>query len=173
MTNHIEFYYDFISPYAYLAHKRIINIEKSEKIKFLYKPILLGGLHNLRKITPAAFIEAKKKFTVNDCQLIANKFKIKFKFNENFPMNSLSLMRGVLVVDDKKSKKYIEKFFDAYWGLNLDLSNKQVMEKILKKLNINCEKFFEKINEQKTKDSLKKILKMLSIKKFLVHQLLL
>ena len=56
MTKSIDFYFDCISPYAYLAHKRIINIEKSEKIKFVYKPILLGGLHNLRKITPAAFI---------------------------------------------------------------------------------------------------------------------
>ena len=87
MNSHIDFYYDFVSPYTYLAHKRIKKIEKFEKIKFIYKPILLGGLHNLRKITPAAFIEAKKKFTINDCQLIAKKFNIKFKFNEKFPIN--------------------------------------------------------------------------------------
>ena len=76
MINEIDFYFDFISPYTYLAHKRIIEIEKSEKIKFVYKPILLGGLHNLRKITPAAFIEAKKKFTIHDCQIVAKKFFI-------------------------------------------------------------------------------------------------
>ena len=157
MTSHIDFYYDFVSPYTYLAHKRIRKIEKFEKIKFIYKPILLGGLHNLRKITPAAFIEVKKKFTVNDCQLVAKKFNIKFKFNEKFPINSLSLMRGVLVIDENKRKQYVENFFDAYWSLNLDLSSNEVIEKILKELNIDCEYFFKKINEQKIKDLLKKL----------------
>ena len=58
MTNCIEFYYDFVSPYTYLAHKRIMKIEKLDKINFVYKPILLCGLHNLRKITRAGFFEA-------------------------------------------------------------------------------------------------------------------
>ncbi len=157
MNKSIEFYFDFISPYTYLAHKRILEIEKLEKIKFIYKPILLGGLHNLRKITPAAFIEAKKKFTIYDCEMVAKKFNIKFKFNESFPINSLSLMRGILVIHENKIKKYIEKFFEAYWELNLNLSNKKITEKILGELNINSEEFFKKINDQKTKDLLKKL----------------
>ena len=111
MIKCVDFYFDFISPYTYLAHKRIIKIEKLEKIKFNYKPILLGGLHNLNKIIPAAHIESKKKFTINDCQLIAKKFNIKFKFNDKFPINSLDLMRGVLVVDEIKKKKIYRKFF--------------------------------------------------------------
>ena len=157
MTKSIDFYFDFISPYAYLAHKRIANIEKLEKIKFVYKPILLGGLHNMRNITPAAHIKAKNKFTINDCQLVAKKFNINFKFNDKFPINSLHLMRGVLIVDEVIKKKYIENFFDAYWSLNLDLSSNKITEKILKELNIDCENFFKKINEQKIKDSLKKL----------------
>ena len=155
MINEIDFYFDFISPYTYLAHKRIIEIEKSEKIKFVYKPILLGGLHNLRKITPAAFIEAKKKFTVHDCQMVAKKFKINFKFNDKFPINSLYLMRGVLVIEEDKVNKYIDNIFNSYWSLNLDLSNDEVVGNILDKLNIDRKIFHEKINDQKIKDLLK------------------
>ena len=114
MTKSIDFYFDFISPYSYLAHKRIREIEKIEQIKFNYMPILLGGLHNLRKITPAAFIEAKKKFTIKDCQMVAKKFNIRFVFNENFPINTLALMRGALVIDENKKNKNIDNFFDAY-----------------------------------------------------------
>tara|TARA_B100000427_G_C15428928_1_gene559843 strand:- start:94 stop:684 length:591 start_codon:yes stop_codon:yes gene_type:complete len=157
MNKSIEFYFDFISPYTYLAHKRIMEIEKLEKIIFIYKPILLGGLHNLRKITPAAFIEAKKKYTIEDCQMIAKKFNIHFKFNDKFPINSLNLMRGVLVLDKNKIKKYIEKIFNAYWELNLDLSNKEIIEKILKELKIDKDQFFKKINEQKIKDLLRQL----------------
>ena len=157
MTRSIDFYFDFISPYAYLAHKRVIEAEKLNNIKFIYKPILLGGLHNLRKITPAALIDAKKKFTIHDCEIVAKKFNINFKFNEKFPINTLNLMRGVLIIEEIKRKKYIESFFDAYWNANLDLSNKNTVEKILEKLEVNSNDFFEKISEQHTKDLLKKL----------------
>ena len=105
MTREIEFYYDFISPYSYLAHKKMIEIEKSKKINFLYKPIFLGGLHNLHKITAPAFIKSKNKYLIKDCELIAKKFKIEFKFNTKFPINSLNLMRGVLTIEGHKKKK--------------------------------------------------------------------
>ena len=58
MNNNIDFYFDFISPYSYIGHKRIEN--EGAKINFTYKPIVLGGLHKLWNITPQAFIEPKK-----------------------------------------------------------------------------------------------------------------
>ena len=45
MTKEIDFYFDFISPYSYLAYKKIQLLPKDININ--YKPILLGGLHNL------------------------------------------------------------------------------------------------------------------------------
>ena len=54
MTKSVDFYFDIISPYAYLAYKQITSIDK-KKIQFNYKPILLGGLHKLVGITAPAF----------------------------------------------------------------------------------------------------------------------
>ena len=156
MTKLIEFYFDFVSPYSFLAYKQISKIEKEMNIKFNYKPILLGGLHNLRKITAPAFIEGKKKYMIDDCKMIAKKFDIKFQFNQNFPINTVSLMRGILTIDEEKKKKYLESFFDAYWSSNLDLSNKDIVKKILEKLNIDSKHFFKKINEDEIKNLLKK-----------------
>ena len=59
MSKLIDFYFDFISPYSYLAHKKIIN--SSDRNKFNYKAILLGGLHNLGGITAPAFNKKKMK----------------------------------------------------------------------------------------------------------------
>ena len=55
MSNHIDFYFDIISPYSYIAYKKIKKIKEDRKIKFNYKPILLGGLHNLAGINAQAF----------------------------------------------------------------------------------------------------------------------
>ena len=157
MTKGIEFYYDIVSPYTYLAYKRIIEIEKSSNIKFIYKPILLGGLHKLSNITAAAFIESKKKYTMHDCQIIAEKFKIKFKYNDKFPISSLNIMRGVLVIEDSKKKNYIDKFFNAYWCNNVDLSDESKIIKILDSLKIDYDEYILKIKDKKTKDLLKNL----------------
>ncbi len=157
MTKGIEFYYDIVSPYTYLAYKRILEIEKSSNIKFIYKPILLGGLHKLSNITAAAFIQSKKKYTMHDCQIISEKFKIKFKYNDKFPISSLKIMRGVLVIEDSKKKNYIDKFFNAYWCNNVNLSDESEIIKILDSLKIDYNEYIFKINDKKTKDLLKNL----------------
>ena len=104
MTKSIDFYFDFISPYSYLAYKKIKKINK-KKININYKPILLGGLHKLGGITAPAFNERKMKNMKNDCDLVAKKIKLNFKWNTKFPINSFYLMRGYLVIDEKLKKK--------------------------------------------------------------------
>ena len=153
MTKSIDFYFDFISPYSYLAHKKIINLNLRNI--FNYKAILLGGLHNLAEVTPPAFNERKMKNMKDDCILIAKKNEISFKWNEKFPINSLYLMRGFLIVDDNKKSTFIDLCFDAYWKDNLDISTEKNMQKILTDCAID-HAFFEKgIKEQKIKDKLK------------------
>ena len=153
MTKSIDFYFDFISPYSYLAHKKIINLNLRNI--FNYKAILLGGLHNLAEVTPPAFNERKMKNMKDDCILIAKKNEISFKWNEKFPINSLYLMRGFLIVDDNKKSTFIDLCFDAYWKDNLDISIEKNMQKILTDCAIDRTFFEKSIKEQKIKDKLK------------------
>ena len=155
MTKKIDFYFDFISPYSYLAHKSIINLNRRND--FNYIAILLGGLHNLSGITAPAFNEKKMKNMKNDCMLIAKKNKIPFKWNEKFPINSLYLMRGYLVVDKNKKDKFIDACFDSYWKNNIDISKEENIQKILENCEINMSLFQKNIKNQKTKDELKKL----------------
>ena len=89
MSNHIDFYFDIISPYAYIAHKKIL---KYKNIIFNYKPIYLGGLHKLAGIDSPAFNKYKLKNNINDCNLVSEKNNIEFKWNSNFPINSLNII---------------------------------------------------------------------------------
>tara|TARA_B100000401_G_C52522436_1_gene585051 strand:- start:73 stop:657 length:585 start_codon:yes stop_codon:yes gene_type:complete len=153
MTNNIDFYFDFISPYTYIGHKRI-QIEAKE-INFTYKPILLGGLHKLWNITPQAFIKPKKDFMIMDCNMVSKKFQIDFKFNSNFPINTIKLMRGCLVLENQQLNKYIKLVFDAYWKNNQDVTDNKVLTEILDKLEINIDEFTKKTEEVEVKEKLK------------------
>ena len=93
----------------------------------------------------------------NDCDLVSKKNDIKFKWNDNFPVNSLYIMRGYLLIKKDLKYEYLNEFFNAYWVENKDLSNKESMNIILDKLSINHKFFFEGIEDQKIKDELKEI----------------
>ena len=155
MTKHIEFYFDFISPYTYLGHRRIEN--EGSGINFNYKPILLGGLHKLWNITPQAYIEPKKEFMIMDCEMVSKKFKIDFIFNSKFPLNTIKLMRGCLILENDQLKKYIELVFDAYWKNNEDITDNKVLSKILNQIDIKLEEFIEKIEKNDIKEKLKEL----------------
>ena len=157
MIKSFDFYFDFISPYSFLAHKEIIKIEKKNSVKIKYKPILLGGLHNLHGIKAPAFIPAKAKHMIRDCKLIAEKNKIKFKFNSYFPIRSLNLMRGVLVAEEDNYKSYyIDSIFNAIWQDGLNMNDENIIEKILKNLNVNPKTFLLRSASSSIKDSLRK-----------------
>ena len=156
MIKTIDFYFDFISPYSYIAHQKIKSI-KANKVKFNYKPILLGGLHKLGGITAPAFNERKMKNMRNDCELISKKNNIPFKWNDKFPINSLHLMRGYISIDSKFKDQYIDTCFNAYWKNNIDISLDQNINDILNNCKINEKEFFNLINDQKIKTELKNL----------------
>ena len=77
MTKSIDFYFDFISPYSYLAHKKIINLNLRNI--FNYKAILLGGLHNLVEMG-----KGDDTLQISDLDFWTNKdFKVKHVSDEN------------------------------------------------------------------------------------------
>ena len=154
MTKSIDFYFDFISPYSYLAHKKIKYLKKKDKIIFNYKPILLGGLLNLEGITAPAFIKPKLNHMITDCELIAKKNNFDFKWNSKFPINSLSLMRGYLVIDAALKDLYTDIIFDAYWRNNINISDKKELMNIITKCKIDMKDFTNGINNQEIKDEL-------------------
>jgi len=154
MINSIDFYFDFISPYSYLAYQKIKIIQN---VNFNYKPVLLGGLHNLQGITAPAFIKPKLNHMISDCDLIAKKNKSTFFWNSKFPINSLNIMRGYLFINNDVKNLYLNEIFDAYWKNDLDTSNEEILKSILKKCKINPENFFDGIKDPKIKDMLKNV----------------
>ena len=152
MSRKIDFYFDFISPYSYLAHQKI---KTNKDFNFNYKPVFVGGLHNLQGITAPAFIKAKLKHMISDCDLIAKKDKTTFIWNSKFPINSLNIMRGYLFINNEVKDIYLNQIFDAYWKDNLDISKEEILKIVLEKCKINSNDFFEGIKNPKIKDELK------------------
>ena len=155
MIKSFDFYFDFVSPYSYLAHKQIRKLEVKESIKINYKPIFLGGLLKLTGIKANVNIPNKAKFMIRDCKLWAEKYSTIFKFNNYFPINSLSMMRGTLIAEKNNYfDLFIDRMFDAFWKEGLNLNDQTIYEKILKNLNINPKNFITQSSDVKIKNDL-------------------
>ncbi len=158
MSKSMEFYFDFSSPYSYIGYKEIRKLEKKNSFKIKYMPIFLGGLHNAAGITPAAFVNIKSKYMIEDTRLISEKKNIKFIFNSYFPIKTVSFMRGVIIAEEDNFEKiYIEKIFNSIWKDGLNMNDPVVINKVLKNIDLNPETFLAKANDQKIKDKLRKL----------------
>ena len=123
----VDFIFDFASPNAYLCHKAIQNLEKTHDIKFNYIPCLLGGIMKLSNNQPPmitlAEIPNKSKYEFDTA---FNRFMrehdiTKFKMNEHFPVNTISLIRGAIVAQKNN-------FFDSYVELVLSGLSEQSLK---------------------------------------------
>ena len=158
MTKSIEFYFDFSSPYAYIGYKELKKIQKKNSFKINFMPVFLGGLHNLAGITPAAFNILKSDYMNRDTKLICKKKNILFNFNSYFPIKTVNFMRGVIIVkEDDLELIYIEKIFNAIWKDGLNMNDQIVINKVLKNIDLNPEKFLTKTSDQKIKEKLRKL----------------
>ena len=157
MIKPFEFYFDFGSPYSFLAHKKIREIEKENSIKIKYMPIFLGGIFKLAGNKANIDIPTKGKYMIKDCKLWAEKYNITFKFNNYFPIDTLSLMRCVIVAQNKGfEQNFINKIFDSIWRDGLNLNDNIIVEKLLKNLEINPKTFLIESIDIKIKETLKK-----------------
>ena len=123
MSKTVEFYYDFSSPYTYIASKRIEKVCHESGALLVGKPFLLGGVFNEIGSIPAAQIENKIKYLRQDTVNCAEYYGVPFNYPEIFPLNSVRAMRGAFAASEQdKLVEYNHLMFDRYWTRGSDLS---------------------------------------------------
>lgn len=145
----LNWYFDFISPFAYLQLS-LFNRLPAE-IELDYKPILFAGLlKHWQNIGPAE-IPPKRIFTYKHCYWYARKHGIEFKMPPAHPFNSLNALR--LAIACNCDPKAIQIIFDVIWKYGMDLHSKQTTDYLALELGIN--NISELISRQPVKDQLK------------------
>jgi 2-hydroxychromene-2-carboxylate isomerase len=157
----IDFIFDFASPNDYLCHKAIQNLEKTHDIKFNYIPCLLGGIMKLSNNQPPmitlAEIPNKSKYEFDTA---FNRFMrehdiTKFKMNEHFPVNTISLIRGAIVAQKNNFfDSYVELVLSGLWEQSLKLDTPEALSDLLIKNNCHADLVIEGIATDEIKAEL-------------------
>lgn len=118
----VEFLFDFGSPNAYLCHRVIPAIEARTNVKFDYVPILLGGVFkatgNRSPVEAFAGIKNKQDYDGIEIKRFVARHKIdNFGMNPDFPINTLTLMRGAVAAQRLGVfERYVDEVYKYMWS---------------------------------------------------------
>ena len=125
MSKTVEFYFDLGSPATYLAYTQLPKICEQTDSQLIYIPILLGGVFKATGNASPATIPAKGVYMFQDLDRYAKRYGVPLKFNPQFPINTLMLMRAVTGMQLRhpgRFQAFIDCLFHALWveGRSLD-----------------------------------------------------
>ena len=111
----IDWYFDFISPYSYLAFEALpvalAAIEPAPAVR--YRPVLFAGLLNHWGHKGPAEVPPKRRFTYEHVAWLADRHGIAMRAPRQHPFNPLPLLRAAIAAGSQRDA--IGKLFRFVW----------------------------------------------------------
>jgi 2-hydroxychromene-2-carboxylate isomerase len=156
MARTLEFYYDYGSPYSYLADTQVEAIARRAGATLARKPMLLGGIFKATGNASPMTVELKSKWSAFDMPMWAKHYGVPFQRNPFFPVNTLALMRGAAAAQiDGFFERYHPAIYKAMWVDGVNLNDIGEVAKVLKAAGLDAAKIGRRIQDQDVKDCLK------------------
>ncbi len=112
----VRWYFDFVSPYAYLQSKRLGPFEGKAVIEPV--PVLFAGLLDHWGTTGPAELGPKRLWTYRFCQWFADAHGIPFLMPPAHPFNPIRPLRLAIAAGNDRAA--IDAIFDVVWGQGRD-----------------------------------------------------
>ncbi len=111
MAKRVEFYFDYVSPYAYLMFRRLHELPKSFEVT--YRPVLLAGLLQHWGTKGPAEVPPRQAFTYRQVEWLARQQGTSFRMCDPHPFNPLALLR--LTLAQQCARGVIDECFRYVW----------------------------------------------------------
>lgn len=154
----LTYYFDFVSPYTYLAQTQLPALLERTGSEIEYKPILLGALHKSHEMVSPAFIPAKASWLARDCKMWAKHYDVPMKWCKPFPFNSLFLQRAAAYVQQTQPElmgTFVNRTFQALWEEKLDSTDPQALGEFLQSLGLDAEAVLAATQQDEIKNVVK------------------
>ena len=156
MARTLEFYFDYGSPYSYLADTQVETIARRAGASLVRKPMLLGGVFKATGNASPMTVPSKSKWAGADMPMWARFYGVPFKPNPFFPVNTLALMRGAAAAQiDGFFERYHPAIYRAMWVDDIDLNDIGEVAKVLTAAGLDARKIGNRIQDRDVKDRLK------------------
>ncbi len=112
----VEFYFDLVSPYSYLAYGRVNRICEEHGAELVLRPMLLGAVHKAVGLQAPIEIKSKGRYQLRDIQRWAEHHGLPMKFPDPFPFRTLKTMRAAVALEGNGDlEPFTREAFGLYW----------------------------------------------------------
>ena len=126
----IETYFDYASPWAYLASELMPRKLPSLGATVIHRPIYLRGLESFSKGVP--YTQSKLAYLMRDLVRCAEHEGVTLTQPPTFPVDGLHALRGAIVAQDSGAfDRYHRNAFRAAWANGRDINERDVVATIL------------------------------------------
>lgn len=156
MPRTVDFYFDYLSPYAYLAWLSLPEVTEPRNVEIVPRPVLFAGLLNHWGQLGPAEIPPKATHVFKETQRFAALRGIPLRSPRYHPFKPLLALRASLAVTSHEQQKdVITALFKAGWGEGIDLGDSNDIRNALDKAGLNSEQLITGAQNQTAKDVLR------------------
>jgi 2-hydroxychromene-2-carboxylate isomerase len=143
----VRWYFDFVSPYSYIAFKRLHELPSDVAVEL--RPVLFAGLLNHFGQKGPAEVPVKRRWTYRWCTWWAQSLGIPFRFPASHPFNPLHHLR--LAIAAGVTPKAVGRIFEAVWTTGAEAADPAAFRALALDLGVDE----ERLAAQDVKDALK------------------
>ena len=159
MAKSFEFFFDYVSPTAYLAHFVIPGVVERAGAEAIYRPMFQGGVMQATGNKPPGMVPAKGAYLARDIPRCAEHIGIPYHFNPHFPANTLVLTRATCGMEDDPAERarFIDACFRHSYGVEqgLDPANPEQLAAMCETEGFDAEEIATLGTAQENKDKLR------------------
>lgn len=156
MAREFEFFFDYGSPFSYLADTQLEGLAGRTGARVIYRPMLLGGVFKETGNSSPIAIEAKRKYMMADLESWAKHYGVPPLHNAHFPINTIRLMRGAVAAERLGVfAAYHRAIYEAFWRDGLNLGDAAVVRGVLERAGLDAERIALASEEHVVKDALR------------------
>ncbi len=137
MAKQIEFFYDYLSPFSYLADTQLPALAERTGAKIVYRPALLGAIMKATGNAGPLVIRGKGNYNIVEFQRWAKRYGLPAKFNPHFPFNTIRLLRAAIAAQiHGRFPAFHSAAFRAIWEHELDPGREEALRRLLNDVGI-------------------------------------
>src|SRR5579885_586929 len=158
----LEFFFDYSSPWTYLASTRIEDIARRHNAQLVWRPFLVGGVFNA--VNPSVYqsrehpVVPKQRYYGKDMQDWARYYGITLKLPaiNVAAVKVVNTLRGAYVAEEHgRIAQYSHRAFESFWVEGRDIGSPEVIAEIAREAGLDGAELLEKINQPQYKEKLR------------------
>ena len=151
MSQKLEFFFDFVSPYSYLAHSQLPGLHADVVLRPMHVLSVMKEVGNTPTTVTCA---AKGRYAGKDLARWARRYGVPFAQNPHFPINTLTLMRGAVGLQMRRPadfERYVAAVYRAMWVEPQNLGDAAVLAAALQRAGFDVEALLALVNDPEVK----------------------